>query len=93
MPHLVKAAPKYRKHKATGQAVVTINGHDFYLGVHDTESSPSEYHRIIAEWEASGRSRVYDPRNNRATATDAQQSARHLHLRISRASSNQPLFL
>jgi hypothetical protein len=32
MPRLIHAPPKYRKHKASGQAVVTINGRDHYLG-------------------------------------------------------------
>jgi hypothetical protein len=34
MPKLVNRLPKYRKHKATGQAVVTLNGSDCYLGPH-----------------------------------------------------------
>ena len=29
--------PKYRLHKATKQAVVTINRHDYYLGKHGTK--------------------------------------------------------
>jgi hypothetical protein len=33
MPILKEALPKYRKHKASGQAVVTIQGQDFYLGL------------------------------------------------------------
>lgn len=32
MPKLKDAVPKYRKHKASGQAVVTIAGTDHYLG-------------------------------------------------------------
>ena len=32
MPKLSNSAPKYRKHRASGQAVVTLNGRDFYLG-------------------------------------------------------------
>lgn len=37
MPTLTKAVPKYRKHKATGQAVVTIGGRDHDLGRHGTK--------------------------------------------------------
>ncbi len=37
MPILKNAVPKYRKHRATGQAVVTLNGRDFYLGPHGTQ--------------------------------------------------------
>ncbi len=32
MPKLTKAVPKYRKHRASGQAVVSIGGVDHYLG-------------------------------------------------------------
>ena len=42
--------PKYCKHKATGQAVVRLNGKDYYLGRFDTKESRSYYDRLIAEW-------------------------------------------
>ena len=32
MPRLKNSTPKYRHHKATGQAIVTLDGQDFYLG-------------------------------------------------------------
>ena len=44
---------KYSKHKASGQAVVTIGGH--YLGPHGTKASLIEYDRLIAEWMVNGR--------------------------------------
>src|SRR5258708_1768103 len=47
--------PSYRLHKPTGQAVVTLDGRDFYLGKHATEASRAEYDRLIAEWLAHGR--------------------------------------
>lgn len=47
--------PSYRLHKPTGQAVVTLNGHDVYLGKHDTAASQKAYDRVIAEWLAAGR--------------------------------------
>jgi integrase len=47
--------PSYRKHKATGQAVVTLNGRDTYLGRYGTRESKAEYDRIITEWLANGR--------------------------------------
>ncbi len=31
MPILKEASPKYRKHKASGQSIVSIQGRDFYL--------------------------------------------------------------
>jgi integrase len=47
--------PNYRKHKPTGQAVVTLNGKDHYLGRYGTKQSQAEYDRLIAEWLACGR--------------------------------------
>lgn len=55
MPKLVNSVPKYRKHRASGQAVVTIGGRDFYLGKYGTAASRQAYQRRIAEWIASGR--------------------------------------
>jgi hypothetical protein len=51
-----KRQPSYCLHRATGQAVVRIGGHDFYLGKFDTPESRAEYDRLIAEWYANGRS-------------------------------------
>jgi hypothetical protein len=56
MPWASNRLPKYRKHRGSGQAVVTINGRDHYLGPHGTKASKLEYDRLIAEWLASGRS-------------------------------------
>lgn len=42
--------PSYRLHKPSGQAVVTIDGRDFYLGKFETPASRAEYDRLIAEW-------------------------------------------
>ncbi|MCA9151059.1 MAG: hypothetical protein KDA92_17225 [Planctomycetales bacterium] len=56
MPRLSKSLPKYRKHRASGQAIVTLNGHDFYLGPHGSKASVAEYDRLTAEWLANGRS-------------------------------------
>ena len=47
--------PTYRKHRS-GQARVTINGRDYYLGPHGTKASRRKYDRIVAEYLASGRS-------------------------------------
>ena len=55
MPHLTQSTPKYRKHKASGQAIVTIRAHDFYLGPWNSKASKIEYDRIIGEWLAAGR--------------------------------------
>ena len=56
MRGLAKSLPKYRKHKPTGQAVVTLCGKDFYLGPHGTKASKTLYDQKIAEWLAGGRS-------------------------------------
>lgn len=55
MPRLSKSLPKYGKHRGTGQAVVTIDGHDIYLGKYGSRTSRAEYDRIIAEYIAAGR--------------------------------------
>ncbi len=47
--------PSYRLHKPSGQAVVTLDGHDVYLGKHGSPESRAEYDRLIAEWLANGR--------------------------------------
>lgn len=55
MPRLIHKAPKYSKHKASGQAVVTLDGRDFYLGPHGSKVSKAEYDRLTSEWLANGR--------------------------------------
>lgn len=47
--------PSYRFHKSSGQAVVTLNGRDFYLGEFDSPSSRDAYDRLICEWLSHGR--------------------------------------
>jgi integrase len=50
--------PSYRLHKPSGQAVVTLCGHDIYLGAWSRNpDAPSrrEYDRLISEWLAAGR--------------------------------------
>ena len=47
--------PSYRLHKASGQAIVTPSGKDFYLGPHGTKVSKAEYDRVVGEWMANGR--------------------------------------
>ena len=50
MPRLVQALPTYRKHKASGQAIVTLNGGDHYLGRYGSKLSRDQYDRLMAEW-------------------------------------------
>jgi hypothetical protein len=58
MPRLSHSVPKYRKHRASGQAVVTIAGQDRYLGPYGTKVSKFEYDRLVQEWLVAGRSTV-----------------------------------
>jgi len=46
--------PKYRHHKPTGQAVVTLDGRDYYLGKYRSAASREAYQRITAEWLLGG---------------------------------------
>lgn len=71
MPRLTQSVPKYRKHRASGQAVVTIAGRDHYLGPYGTKVSRLEYDRLITEWLASGRpSTVVDSDDGQLTITE-----------------------
>jgi integrase len=47
--------PSYRHHRPSGQAVVTLDGRDFYLGKWNTKPSLSEYERLTGQWLANGR--------------------------------------
>jgi len=55
MPSLLHSVPKYRRHRGSNQAVVTLNGRDYYLGPHGTKVSHREYDRLIGEWLANDR--------------------------------------
>jgi integrase len=55
MPRLTRSLPKYRKHKASGQALVTIAGREHYLGPHGSDASKEKYDRLVAEWLSTGR--------------------------------------
>lgn len=45
--------PKYRKHKPSGRAVVTLDGKDHYLGKYGTAASEKNYRRLISEYVAN----------------------------------------
>jgi integrase len=51
----MRGIPSYRRHKDSGQAVVTLNGVGFYLGPYGSPQSKAEYDRVTAEWLARGR--------------------------------------
>ncbi|HUW30810.1 MAG TPA: site-specific integrase [Planctomycetota bacterium] len=47
--------PSYRRHRPSGQAVVTIERKDHYLGPWRSRESKLAYERLISEWLANGR--------------------------------------
>jgi integrase len=54
-----KKIPSYRRHRQSGQAVVTLpdgfgGRRDVLLGRYGTKESRQEYSRVISEWEATG---------------------------------------
>lgn len=53
--------PKYRHYKPKNLGVVRIKGHDQYLGRYNSPESWERYHRLIAEWLASGRQSLPQP--------------------------------
>lgn len=53
MPRLKHKPPAYRLHKASGQAVVTFDGRDHYLGRHGSPESQKQYHDLLARWTVS----------------------------------------
>lgn len=55
MPRLTRSIPAYRKHRASGQAVVTLGYRDFYLGPYGSKVSRNEYDRLVGEWLSQGR--------------------------------------
>lgn len=54
MPKLVQRVPSLRRH-ASGQAVVTLAGRDFYVGPFGSKESRREYERLVGEFLANGR--------------------------------------
>jgi integrase len=56
MPRVSKNyVPKYRLHKQSGQAIVTLSYVDHLLGKYGTPESRAAYHTLIAQWEANAR--------------------------------------
>jgi integrase len=51
----MRKIPSYRLHRASGQAIVTLNSQDFYLGPFGSKESHAKYDRLIAEWMANHR--------------------------------------
>lgn len=45
-----RRVPSYRRHKHSGQGVVTLDGHDVYCGPWGDPASQVKYHRLIEKW-------------------------------------------
>jgi integrase len=54
VPPRKRRIPSLCRHKATGQAVVRLNGQDIYCGVYGTPEAQAKYDRVIAEWLLTG---------------------------------------
>jgi integrase len=67
MPKLKKDAdPKYRLHRRSGQAMVTLSGLDFSLGAFGSDESKSRYNRLVAKWRDNGRVALREWRHEEA---------------------------
>jgi hypothetical protein len=95
MPKLSNIVPKYRKHRASGQAVVVLCGVDHYLGPHGTKVSKAEYDRLISEWLAVGR-RSTAPQQDQTSLTVAElilaywKFAKQHYIKNGKPTSEQP---
>lgn len=77
MPRLKTKVPRYTKHKASGQAVVRLDGHDIYLGPYGSQRSRAEYDRIIAEWISNGRKLADAPREEFVSGVEVCATTHH----------------
>lgn len=86
MPTHSRRPPSYRLHKGSGQAVVTLDGRNVYLGVHGTPASREAYDRVVSEWLANGRKLV-----EAAPVTIAELVVAYLRHVDERYSSREPV--
>jgi integrase len=61
-----QSIPKLTQHKASGKAVVRLNGRDHYLGLFGTPEAKSAYDKLIAEWLATGRQPLHADAGNQS---------------------------
>ncbi len=78
MPRLVNRNPSYRKHRASGQAIITIDAKDIYLVPFGTQASRNEYDRVIGEWLANGRRLASGSDTTGDLATTPRRTSRRL---------------
>ena len=84
MPRQPGTVPKYCRHKASGRAVVRINGRDHYLGSYGSPESHERYARLIAEWRTSQKQRASDFTGSIAAARWDKLTVNELILRYLR---------
>ncbi len=72
-PKIALRVPSYRRHKPTGQAVVTLCGKDHYLGKWNTAASRAEYNREAQRGRRSATGTQLVFRHDRLGATFATQ--------------------
>ncbi len=77
MPRFAQSAPSYRKHLASGQAIVTLQGHDHYLGRHGSVESKRNYDRLVGEWLAAGRPSSAPAASNAITVVEVLAKFKH----------------
>ena len=83
--------PSYRHHKPSGQAVVTFNGKDHYLGPWQSEASKTEYKRLLAEWIAVGKTTTATGIESQASIIVAELLTAYLaEAEIAYAKNGQP---
>ena len=70
MPKLTVRTPKYRLHRASGQAVVALNGRDIYLGRWNTPESKREYQRLVGQWQTNNGQLAQKTRRNMPTVDE-----------------------
>lgn len=71
--------PSLTLHKASGRAVVRLNGKDVYCGMYGTEEAKRVYDEKIREWLAAGRKLVVAPGRPTVRAVVERFLARAVH--------------
>jgi hypothetical protein len=80
MPRPKSLTPKYRRHKPTGQAVVRIDGRDYYLGEHGSPESRERYAVLIADYLTVGPIPDPDPEPEKGATVDEVIAAYWQHI-------------